>query len=169
MKWKVNEQKDLGELGNKVRSTYADCWGCHNDCYDLDFHFDILIDASTFTAPSGPNAQHLGHHVDNLELVIDNPGFEAWWGDFTYQYRFHTTQDIVNVLVVCPMGNQRSVSCAEILRYLLKVSGKLVDKELRHISHDKWGEHGKKCMSCQYPYNQPRFKEVLQKALQKVC
>ena len=84
-----------------------------------------------------------------------------------YQYGLlPATQPIVKVLVVCPMGTNRSVACVEILKYVIQATGKPVDKELRHISQHNWVRHRNSCDSCKYPYRQPRFKEMLDKAVQ---
>ena len=56
-------------------------------------------------------------------------------------------------------------TCAKILKHVLHGSGKLVVKELNHISTDNWGRHMNTCACCKHPYLQPRFKEVLDKAV----
>ena len=108
----------------------------------------------------------MGHHCDILEAMIDDSGLNDLFEDFRDQYSLlGANHDIVNVLVVCPLGNIRSVACAEILKHVLHRSGKLVVKGLNHISTDNCGRHMNTCACCKHPYLQPRFKEVLDKAV----
>ena len=109
----------------------------------------------------------MGHHCDILEAMIDDSGLDELFEDFRYRYSLlGANHDIVNVLVVCPLGNIRSVTCAEILKYVIQATGKPADKELRRISQRNWVRHRNSCDSCKYPYRQPRFKEMLDKAVQ---
>ena len=159
-------KKNLSELVHKLRYKYTDAWGCHNDCYDPEWCFDMICDVSHFQSPTGTTVHHLGHHCDILEPMIDSSGLDALFTDFRYQYALlGANHDIVKVLVVCPLGNIRSVACAEILKHVLHRSGKLVDKELHHISTDNWGPHRNSCDCCKHLYRQARFLEVVEKAV----
>ena len=136
-----------------------------NNCSHRKWCFDIICDVSRFRTPTREKAVHLGHHVDIIEPMIDDSALDDFIADFREQYRHCKHNGIVKVLLVCPLGNQRSVACAEILKHVLHASGKLVD-DIKHISTDNWdSKHMNSCTCCKHPYWQPRFIEVLNKAV----
>ena len=133
-----------------------------NNCSHRKWCFDIICDASKFVSPT---AKHLGHHCDILEAMIEDAAYNDFFDDFGAQYQHCKHNAIVMVLIVCPLGNQRSVACAEILNRILQASGFVVD-DIYHISKDNWdSKHMNSCICCKHPYRQPRFIEVLNKAV----
>jgi len=42
-----------------------------------------------------------------------------------------------------------------------------VQEDITHYSDYTWNNHTQMCEACKYPLNQPRFKEVCEKAVQK--
>ena len=104
--------------------------------------------------------------MDNV--IANDYVFSLWWGSFLKQYtQTRLPKPVIKVLICCPEGTKRSVACAEILKYCVENQGMVVDKEICHLSQDSWRGHLSLCKQCRLHRGQIRFKEVLERAVQK--
>ena len=129
-------------------------------------NFDLVLDATEFYDTRNP-AGHIGTHVEIIENMIEKPEFHTWLLRFLKYYGYvDMDKPVVRVLVLCTRGTKRSVACAEILKYVVEAKGMVCENDIEHLSKDNWQGHCRFCIACRLPCFQPRFAEVLEKALQ---
>ena len=116
------------------------------------------------------SSRHVGWHVDLIDNVVANgDAYRQWWCDFLEQYdQIMCTKPVVKVLICDPTGTKRSVACAEILKFFVESCGIEVDKPICHLSQNAFIGHLSMCTQCMLHRKQSRFREVLERAVQKM-
>ena len=127
-----------------------------------------MLDASHLG--HGPDmSDHLGFHVDNLELFINHDEFRPLLREFQRKYvELPSDKDKVNCLIVDPYGTKRAVGVSALLQYIVRsIPVCCAWPQIRHFSDHNWNNHLDMCTDCKMLCRQPRFDDVCKVAVQK--
>jgi len=122
---------DLSWVAEGIKQTHGDC---------ADNWFDIILDVSNL-GNGLEMSEHLGFHVDNLEIFANHDQFLPLLKQFLKQFQsLPSGKASVNCLIVDTCGSKPALGISVLLQYIVRsIRVCRAWPNIRHISDNKMG------------------------------